>query len=283
MVLQSCTSLPPPHAELFEGGRTPLNLAAWEVALRWHPDKDFASYICSGLRVGFRVGFVRSRPLKSANANMFSSFEHPDIIQEYVSKQLELGRMLGPLDPMCHSTVHINRFGVVPKGHATGKWRLITDLSYPPGKSVNDGIDPELCSLRYTSVDDVATAAAGLGRGALMAKVDIEAAYRLVPVHPHDRPLLGMEWKGQVFADPMLPFGLRSAPKIFNAIADALEWHLKSRGIAHLFHYLDDFTILGSPNSDECTRSLTVMRQVCTELGIPLADHKTEGPATRVS
>ena len=53
-----------------------------------------------------------------------------------------------------------------------------------------------------------------------MAKVDIEAAYRLVPVHPDDRPLLGMEWKGQVFADPMLPFGLWLAPKFFNAVAD---------------------------------------------------------------
>ena len=233
--------------------------------------------------MGFRVGFVRGSPLKSATANMFSSFEHPNIIEEYISKQLELGRMLGPLDPTCHPTVHINRFGVVPKGHATGKWRLITDLSYPPRKSVNDGIDPELCSLHYTTVDDVATAAARLGQGTLMAKVDIEAAYRLVPVHPHDRPLLGMEWKGQVFADPMLPFGLRSALKIFNAIADALEWYLKSRGIAHVFHYLDDFTILGSPNSDECIGSLTVMRQACAELGIPLADHKTEGPATRVT
>ena len=125
MLLQSCTSSPPPHAELFEGGRTPLNLAAWEAALRRHPDRDFGSYICSGLRVGFRVGFVRGSPLKSATANMFSSFEHPDIIEEYISKQLELGRMLGPLDPTCHPTVHINRFGVVPKGHATGKWCLI--------------------------------------------------------------------------------------------------------------------------------------------------------------
>ena len=116
-----------------------------------------------------------------------------------------------------------------------------------------------------------------------MAKVDIEAAYRLVPVHPHDRPLLVMEWKSQVFADPMLPFGLRSAPNIFNAVSDALEWHLKSRGIAHIFHYLDDFAILGPPNSNECTRSLTMMRQVCAELGIPLADHKTEGPATWIT
>eukprot|EP00731_Ephydatia_muelleri_P000372 Em0001g372a len=185
--------------------------------------------------------------------------------------------------PACNTTVHINRFGVVPKGHNTGKWRLITDLSYPPGHSVNDGINPELCSLHYTSVDDVATVAVELGQGALMTKVDIEAAYRLVPVHPHDRPLLGMEWKGQIFADPMLPFGLWSAPKIFNAIADALEWYLKSRGIAHVFHYLDDFTIVGSPSSDECMRALSVMRQACVELGIPLAEHKTEGPATRIT
>ena len=144
---------------------------------------------------------MHGRRLKSATANMFSSFEHPNIVQGYVSEQLKLGRMLGSLDPICHSTVHINRFGVIPKGYATGKWRLITDLSYPPGESVNDGIDPELCSLRYTSVDDVATVAAGLGQGALMSKVTIETAYRLVPVHPDDRPLLGMEWKGQVFAD----------------------------------------------------------------------------------
>ena len=250
MRLQSCTSLPPSHVELFEGGRTPLILAAWEAALARHPDRDFAAYICSGIRFGFRIGFVRSCSLKSASANMFSSFQHPDIIQEYISKELDLGRMLGPLDPTCYTTVHINRFGVVPKGHNTGKWRLITDLSYPPGHNVNDGIDPELCSLHYTSVDDMATVAAELGQGALMTKVDIEAAYRLVPVHPHDRPLLGMEWKGQIFADPMLPFGLRSAPKIFTAIADALEWYLKSQGITHVFHYLDDFTIVGSPSSD---------------------------------
>ncbi|KAL5459763.1 hypothetical protein EMCRGX_G033134 [Ephydatia muelleri] len=243
MRLQSCPSLPPSHVELFEGGRTPLILAAWEAALARHPDRDFAAYICSGIQFGFRIGFVRSCSLKSASANMFSSFQHPDIIQEYISKELDLGRMLGPLDPTCYTTVHINRFGVVPKGH-----------------------NIELCSLHYTSVDDMATVAAELGQGALMTKVDIEAAYRLVPVHIHDRPLLGMEWKGQIFADPMLPFGLRSAPKIFNAIADALEWYLKSQG---------------SPT--RCMRALSVMRQACVELGIPLAEHKTEGPATRIT
>ena len=58
----------------------------------------------------------------------------------------------------------------------TGKWRLITDLSFPPDVSVNDGINPALCSLSYTSVELVAGVAAGLGRGALLAKTDIESA-----------------------------------------------------------------------------------------------------------
>ena len=57
-----------------------------------------------------------------------------------------------------------------------------------------------------------------------MAKADIKAAYRRVPVHPDDRLLLGMKWKGECFVDAMLPFGLRSAALIFTAIADAFEW-----------------------------------------------------------
>ena len=80
--------------------------------------------------------------------------------------------------------LQISRMGVIPKGHIPGKWRLITDLSFPPGNSVNDGIDVTWCSLQYTSVEKVARAAQSLGKGALMAKVDIQSAYRLVPVHP---------------------------------------------------------------------------------------------------
>ena len=86
--------------------------------------------------------------------------------------------------------------------------------------SVNDGIDPALCSLKYTLVEQVAEKVFELGPSAL-AKIDVKSAYRIVPVHPDDRPLLGMLWQD---IDASLPFGLRFAPKLFNAIADALEW-----------------------------------------------------------
>ena len=57
-------------------------------------------------------------------------------------------------------------------------------------------------------------------------KLDIKDAYRIVPVHLDDYHLLGIKWKGSTYVDRALPFGLRSAPKIFNAIADVIAWVL---------------------------------------------------------
>ena len=83
---------------------------------------------------------------------------------------------------------------------------------------------PEYCSLSYTSVNKAAELVWKLGPQCLLAKVDIQSAYRMIAVHPEDRLLLGMVWWGNLFIDAALPFGLRSVPRIFTAVADVLEW-----------------------------------------------------------
>ena len=113
----------------------------------------------------------------------------------------------------------------------------------------------------------------------LVHKIDIQNAYGLVPIHPEDRCFLGVSWQGSVYVDCQLPFGLATAPAIFNALAEALEWILKSRGVHHVIHYLDDFLLLGHPNSDECAMALRTTLATCQELGVPLAEDKVEGPA----
>lgn len=67
-----------------------------------------------------------------------------------------------------------------------GKGCLIVDLSYPKEGSVNNGINPEWCSLSYAFTDNTADTILQLGRGTCLAKVDIQSAYRIVPVHPTD-------------------------------------------------------------------------------------------------
>lgn len=100
--------------------------------------------------------------------------------------------------------IHCSPFGVIPKKNKPSKWRLIVDLSSPTGESVNDRISRELSSLSCTSVDVVVEHILTLGRGSMLAKMDIKQAYRMIPVHLQDRPLLGMKWQRQVFVDNAL-------------------------------------------------------------------------------
>ena len=265
--------------------RSPLTarLLAWRRALGGHPDGAFARYVLEGIEKGFRIGYDYSTPLRASARNMQSARLHPGVITEYLSAELAEGRVLGPFHPGSVPGLHLNRMGVVPKGHTPGRWRLITDLSHPEGGSVNDGIPAEWCSLKYTSVEAVAAAAQRLGTGALLAKLDIKAAYRLVPVHPDDRRLLGVEWDGSYYVDGALPFGLCSAPKIFTAVADALQWAMLRSGVAAVEHYLDDFITMGPPGSQECRENLDRILAVCAELGVPLALEKLEGPTPRLT
>lgn len=277
---QSAVKTPPPLGPI----SSPLSthIRAWERRLRSHPDREFAEYILQGLEHGFRVGFDYRQQLTPAKRNMQSALDHSEVVEKYIQEEREGSRLLGPFRRGEIPNLHINRFGVIPKGRATGKWRLITDLSFPDGASVNDGISSALCSLSYTTVDKVAKAAAQLGPGALIAKADIKAAYRIVPVHPEDRRLLGVEWQGAHYVDAMLPFGLRSAPKIFTAVADALEWCIRQRGVVGIDHYLDDFVIVAPPDSPACGKYLTMMEEECRDLGVTLAPEKKAGPATRL-
>ena len=111
---------------------------------------------------------------------------------------------------------------------------------------MNDSIKPESTSLSYIKVDHIANKIVQLRKATQISKMDIEEAYRMVPIHPDDKHLLGIKWDNHVFIDITLPFGLRSAPIIFTAITDALQWILEQRGIFHVAHFLDDFITLGS-------------------------------------
>ena len=84
-----------------------------------------------------------------------------------------------------------------------------------------------LCSLTYVTIHDAAHGVLSMGQEARLALVDIRSTYRTVPVHPYDWQLMGMPWEQALFVDTALPFGLRSAPKIFTAIADAAEFIVK--------------------------------------------------------
>ena len=260
---------------------TPLVFSAWRYMLISHPHRPLVHFFLQGLTAGFRVGFnSSSTTLRSAKRNLKSAADHVEVVTEYLASEISAGWVAGPFPPHMVPFAHISRFGVIPKSHQPNKWRLIIDLSHPEGKSVNDGIQKELCSMAYISVDDAIQQIVTLGQGALLAKIDIKSAFRLLPVHPADRHLLAMEWHGVIYIDTCLPFGLRSAPKLFNVLADFLEGILLNQGVTFVLHYLDDFLTIGPPGTTVCQHNLSLIIEVCQVLGIPLAIEKVAGPAT---
>ncbi len=260
---------------------TPLESAKWAQLLSGYPDIEFMNYVLRGLKHGFRIGFShQSRELGSCQKNFSSAQERPEVVKDYIEEELARGRILEVSDKETQDLlVHCRPFGVIPKKSNPNKWRLILDLSSPEGKSVNDGIPKELSSLSYVSVDDVVHQIMKLGRGAYLAKMDVKQAYRNVPVHPTDSLLLGMRWEDKVYVDRTLPFGLRLAPLIFSALANALQWMMEQRGASWVRHYVDDFVTVGPPASLACGHNMEIMQETCERAGMPIEPDKNEGPA----
>ena len=243
----------------------PLTLARF---MSEHPDERFISTLINGFTNGFHIGYHGPRTPQQA-PNLRSGSEHPMIIDDALSKEIRANRLAGPFDTIPYPNLRISGVGVVPK--KDGSWRLINHLSAPEDNSINDYIDPCTYSLQYHTIDDAIRLCYKLGKDTLTCKVDIKHAFRLCPVHPSDWHLLGIQWQGRFYVDKCLPFGLRSAPFIFNMLADAIQWILEHHFAIHdSFHYLDDFFFAGAPSTSQCADALDRMLTLCTFLGIPI-------------
>ena len=115
---------------------------------------------------------------------------YPQQLQGIINSEVEKGRVLGPFRNIPISNLRISPIGLVPK--KTGGWRLITHLSSPAGFSVNDFIDPIDSCVSYSSFDNTLQTIYSVGKGAYLGKKDIKSALRLLPVHPADFCLLGI-------------------------------------------------------------------------------------------
>lgn len=106
-----------------------------------------------------------------------------------------------------YQTCRFPPIGLVPKSN--GVWRLITHLSYPNAGGINQFIDPEHCTVKYTSFDRVVEMLSQIGRGAEMGVLDIKNAFRLLRVHPGDFDLLGFKFDIEFYIGKCLPRSCR--------------------------------------------------------------------------
>ena len=207
---------------------TPLQVEAWERALTRHPDPVWVQALLRGIRYGFRIGLQGTTQCRSSTKNASSALTQGLVVDDFLAKQVAQGYMLGPFTKDESPGITTSKLAVIPK-KTPGQWRVIVDLSSPAQYSVNDNLRRDLTHVAYSSVEDAVLLVHFLGRSSLLAKVDLKDAYRMVPVHPRDRPYLGVCWRDQVYVDTQLPFGLASAPAIFLALGPCCRSSHRSR------------------------------------------------------
>ena len=137
--------------------------------------------------------------------NLRSAFEHPEVVDEALKSEVAENRMAGPYPSLPLPCLRCSGVGVVAK--KDGSWRLINHLSAPVGSSINDFIDPNEFSLQYSSIDEAIKICYELGKGALLAKVDLKNVFRLCAVRREDWELLGIHWRNVFYVEKCLPFG----------------------------------------------------------------------------
>ena len=76
-------------------------------------------------------------------------------------------------------------------------------------------ISPHLTKGNYTSLDSILDTIHDLGRRALLAKMDIKCAFRLLIIHPADFDLMGMAIGDSYYIDKGLPMGCSLSCKLF--------------------------------------------------------------------
>ena len=174
---------------------TPVKVNRLEFLLEGY-DFQQRSFLIEGFKYGFHLFSVgQSRSYESHN--LFSAKQQPQVVDEKLAKELEAHRSAGPFDTPPFPVFRLSPLGIVPK-KTPGDFRMIHHLSYPKGKSVNDGISPEHSSVQYANIDQAIKRIKQSG-GSYLAKTDIKRAFRILPINPQDYHLLGMKWNGQYY------------------------------------------------------------------------------------
>lgn len=255
--------------------RGPLLIEGWSWWLRNHPDITYVAALTAILRKGAKIGY-RGPPLAHRNQNHRSALDSPDILSSDLHKQLQHHR-LTMVDADTEPQFVCSPLGLVPKHD--GGWRRIHDLSFPYGDSVNDGIPQSWGSLEYTTFDDAVDALLRQGPGAILVKRDLSDAFRHIPVASSDQWLLGFHCDRVYWKELYLPFGLRTAPFLFDLFAKAVNWIMIAVLCwAVVLHYLDDFFAILGPH-DDAEAYASEFDSVCNDLGLSI-NHKKDTSGT---
>ena len=124
--------------------------------------------------------------------------------------------LMGPYsasDPIVKSC-RINPVFCVPK--PDGSVRPVVNYSKKiQGSSLNELLDPEICTVEYLQIREIVYTIKSMGRGVYMWAKDLEDGYFNIKIAEHQCKQIAFKFEDLIFIPMVLVFGLSSAPLIF--------------------------------------------------------------------
>lgn len=209
---------------------------------------------------------------------------NPSVIDDYIVSEQAAGRYsVGFLPADLEDLIgpfRTSPLGLVPKPHST-KLRIVQDMSFPRNDpslaSVNAGIDSDEFPCEWGTFDETAALILSLPAGCVAATFDISAAYRITPVRPDQQNALCIFWRGLVYVDRAVMFGLSSSAGVFGSVADMLAALYRAADFGPLQKWVDDFFVIRLPHH---TWSESDFMEFTTQLGVPWSTEKLRPFAT---
>lgn len=175
---------------------------------------------------GYKLEFTQVPPIQESHS--VPTRGHSNQVCEAVSELVKKGAV-SQVSPS--EVKFLSPFFVVPK--KGNKVRPILDL-----RQLNESVEQNHFKMEgWHSVRDL------IQQGDSMIRIDLKDAYLSVPICRQDRPWLGFQEGDRVYRWNVLPFGLRSAPRVFTKLLKPVAAYLRSKGL-RIVMFLDDILVM---------------------------------------
>ena len=230
---------------------TKINIDYLRDELDVYEDKQVLQFLQFGWPInymGSALPRTMSKPRNHRGAKLY-----PHYVDAFITTEIGHHATIGPFtDNPFEYPITVSPLNTIQK--STIDRRVIVDLSYPDGNSVNDGIPTgyyidEAFTLTYPTVDSLCSLIRRKGQGCHIYKADLRRAYRQIHVYPSDYPFLCYQWRGSMFSDTVFlfhAFCLRSASMACPRTTNALSYIHNKHGYNSEV-YLDDFCGADTP------------------------------------
>ena len=267
------------------GAKIPIkpnwNLQLFEEELQGYEDIEIIEW----MKYGWPIGRLPTLPDPDLTfKNHKGATDYPEALQKYIKKETGYGAIIGPFTEIPFpDKVGISPLSTRPKKESEER-RVILDLSFPPEKSVNDGIikDNYLgfhAKLTFPRTDELAHRIFQLGKEALLYKVDLHRYFRQLNLDPGDYSLLGYIVDNKLYFDKMVPMGVRTGPYIAQRVTSAIKWIIEQLQY-FLLNYVDDF--VGAEIGEKAWKAFNTLTELLEKINAQTSPEKVIPPTHRL-